>query len=68
MANQVRVRFNRSLIGTNQKQRGTIEALGLRKLGQEKTFEDSATLRGMLNVVAHLVTWEEIEGETEVEK
>lgn len=65
MVNQLRVRFAKSLIGSNQKQRGTIEALGFHKLGQEKTFTDSPTLRGMLNVVAHLVKWEEVEGETE---
>jgi large subunit ribosomal protein L30 len=66
MADQrLRVRFAKSLIGSNQKQRGTVEALGFRKLGQEKTFVDSPTLRGMLNVVAHLVKWEVVEGETE---
>jgi large subunit ribosomal protein L30 len=37
----------------------TIRALGLRKLGQSVEHSDSATVRGMIRKVEHLVNVEE---------
>lgn len=37
-----------------------VEALGLRKLNQQKTFFDKPYVRGMLVKVSHLVSVEEI--------
>ena len=45
----------RSKIGCKPNQRKTLEALGLRKIRQEKTFEESPTVLGMINKVKHLV-------------
>ncbi len=49
----------RSTIGTKPKQRGTIRALGLGRIGRTVTKPDSPEVRGMLSRVPHLVTVEE---------
>ena len=56
----LRVTQTRSSIGTKPKQRGTLRALGLRKLGQSNDLPDRPEIRGMLAKVPHLVTVEEI--------
>jgi small subunit ribosomal protein S5 len=45
--------------GTQQRHRGTLRALGLRRIGQTVEHEDSPQLRGMLRMVASLVRVEE---------
>lgn len=45
----------RSKIGTQERHRGTLRALGLRKIGQTVEHEDSPQLQGMLRMVARLV-------------
>ena len=45
----------RSTIGTQSRHRGTMRALGLRKIGQTVQHEDSPQLQGMLRMVAWLV-------------
>ncbi|HAY69329.1 MAG: 50S ribosomal protein L30 [Acidimicrobiaceae bacterium] len=56
----LRVTQTRSSIGTKPKQRGTLRALGLRKLGQSNDLPDRPEIRGMLAKVPHLVSVEEI--------
>lgn len=51
----IKVKLVRSLISCNPTQRATVAALGLRKIGSEKTFKDDAAIRGMINKVKHLV-------------
>lgn len=51
----------RSAIGIKPKQRGTLRALGLGRIGQTNTLPDRPEIRGMLNRVPHLVTVEETE-------
>lgn len=51
----VQVTWRKSAIGYNQRQKDTIRKLGLRRLNQTVAHEDSATLRGMLARVSHLV-------------
>ncbi|HVC24754.1 MAG TPA: 50S ribosomal protein L30 [Acidimicrobiales bacterium] len=48
----------RSAIGTKPKHRGTLRALGLRKLGQSNVVPDRQEIRGMLARVPHLVSVE----------
>jgi large subunit ribosomal protein L30 len=55
-----RVTQTRSVIGTQQRHRGTLRALGLRKIGQTREHEDSPQLRGMLRIVASMVSVEEL--------
>ncbi len=56
----LRVTQTRSQIGTKPKQRGTLRALGLRRLGQSNDLPDRPEIRGMIAKVPHLVTVEEI--------
>ncbi len=51
----------RSTIGAKPKQRGTIRALGLGKIGRTNTLPDRPEIRGMIARVPHLVTVTEVE-------
>jgi large subunit ribosomal protein L30 len=53
------VRQIRSAIGTKPKQRGTLRALGLGRIGKSNTLPDRPEIRGMLARVPHLVSVEE---------
>ncbi|MHB1626810.1 MAG: 50S ribosomal protein L30 [Bacilli bacterium] len=57
---QLQIKLVRSLIGRTEVQRATVQSLGLRKLNQTVTREDSPGLRGMLDKVAHMVQVSEI--------
>jgi large subunit ribosomal protein L30 len=61
MTDRIRITYQKSVIGQNKKQQGTIKALGLRKLYQAVEHDDTAVIRGMVNKVSHLVTVEEVE-------
>ena len=50
----------RSSIGTKPKHRGTLRALGLRRLGQSNVLPDRPEIRGMIARVPHLVQVEEV--------
>jgi len=50
----------RSTIGTKPKQRGTIRALGLRRINHTVEHVDGPEVRGMLARVPHLVRVEEV--------
>lgn len=56
----LRITYTKSVIGYSKRHKGTIRALGLRKLHQTVEHTDSPQLRGMLAKVAHLVTVEEL--------
>lgn len=58
--NNVKVTLVKSTIACSEVQKGTVAALGLRKIGQSKEFVDSATLQGQLKVVSHLVKVENV--------
>lgn len=49
------VKLVRSRIGCNVKQKRTLDALGLRRIRQEKTYPDNGAIRGMVERVKHLV-------------
>ena len=52
---RLRVTQVRSGIGTQPRHRGTLRALGLRRIGQTVEHEDSPQLQGMIRLVARLV-------------
>jgi large subunit ribosomal protein L30 len=56
---RVKVRWVRSAIGFNRKQRATLVGLGLRRLHQTVELEDTPAVRGMITKVIHLVVVEE---------
>ncbi|MFH5881625.1 MAG: 50S ribosomal protein L30 [Candidatus Izemoplasmataceae bacterium] len=45
----------KSLIATKPKQRKTAKALGLNKINQTVVKQDTETIRGMINIISHLV-------------
>ncbi|WP_054682967.1 50S ribosomal protein L30 [Rhodothermus marinus] len=51
----------RSVIDYPERQRRTLEALGLRRIGRTVVHDDTPQIRGMLKKVEHLVRVEEIE-------
>jgi len=52
---RIKLQLVRSPIGTTQRTRATVQALGLRKMHQIVEHTDSPTTRGMVKKVAHLV-------------
>ena len=52
---QLTVTLHRSMIGTLQSQRATLRALGLKRIGQSVTKDDTPSIRGMLSAVEHMV-------------
>lgn len=56
----LRIKLVRSQIGRIEKHRRTIEALGLRKIGQVVEKEDSPQIRGMIRQVDFMLEVEEI--------
>ena len=51
----INIKLVKSTIGALPKHRLTVEALGLRKIGQVVEKQDNAQMRGMVNQVSHLV-------------
>lgn len=59
MAATVKITLVKSGIGSPQRQKDTLVALGLRKLHQTVEREDNAVTRGMVAKVSHLITVKE---------
>ena len=57
---ELKVTQVRSAISTKPKHRGTLRALGLRRLGQSNVLPDRPEIRGMIARVPHLVRVEEV--------
>ena len=56
----IKVTLVRSQIGIKPKQRGTLRALGLGKIGSSNVLPDRPEVRGMIAKVPHLVAVEEL--------
>jgi len=52
----IKIKQTKSRIGAPIDQKRTLDALGLRKMNHVVEREDTATLRGMIRKVHHLVT------------
>jgi large subunit ribosomal protein L30 len=59
---KLRITWVKSSIGYSRRQKGTIRALGLRRLGDAVEQANTPVIRGMVDKVSHLVQVEEIEG------
>jgi len=57
---KLRITQVKSIIKTQEKQKLTIKALGLGRPNYVSILPDNPQTRGMINVVKHLVTVEEI--------
>ena len=56
---ELKVTQIRSMIGIKPRQRGTLRALGLGRIGRSNTLPDRPEIRGMIAKVPHLVQVEE---------
>lgn len=57
---KVKITQIRSSIGQTQRQKDTLIALGLRRIGRTTEKDLNPQIQGMINKVAHLVTVKEI--------
>ena len=51
----LKVALRRSLIGLSPKQEATVKALGLRRMHQSVSHDDTPTVRGMIAAVPHML-------------
>ncbi len=58
---KLKITQTRSTNRRTQRQRRTMEALGLRRIRHSVVHEDTPEARGMITRVQHLVTVEEVE-------
>ncbi len=58
MANTIKVKLVKGLIGTKQSHRATVRGLGLRRLNSSAELQDTPAVRGMINKVSYLVKCE----------
>jgi large subunit ribosomal protein L30 len=59
MAGTLRVTLIKSLIGRPEKHRKVLRGMGLTKINRTVELQDTPSIRGMINVVSHLVKAEE---------
>ncbi len=59
---KLRITQVRSTIGRTQDQRATVRSLGLKRIRHTVVQPDRPEIRGMLNKVPHLVSFEEVDG------
>ncbi len=59
MASKLRITLVRSPIACRQQHRRTVQALGLKKVGQQVEHNDSPEIRGMIARVGYLLKVEE---------
>lgn len=57
----LKITQTKGLVGAKRNQKETMLTLGLRKIHQTVTREDTPEVRGMVRTVAHLVTVEEVD-------
>ena len=58
---QLKVKQQKSSIGCKANQRDSLRSLGLKRIGDVVVKEDRPEIRGMVNVVSHLVKVEEVD-------
>ena len=57
---KLQIKWVKSSIGYSRRQKGTIRALGLRRMGDVVEQADTPVIRGMIDKVSHLVQVDEI--------
>lgn len=61
MPTKLLIKYVKSSIGYSIRQKRTVRALGLHRLGDEVEQDDSSVVRGMVHKVRHLVQVQEVE-------
>ena len=59
MANKLKITLVKSIIGQKPAKKATVRSLGLKKISSSVVHEDTASIRGMIASVAHIVKVEE---------
>ncbi len=57
---KLRITLVKSPIGYSKRQKGTVRALGLRRINDTVIHKDTPVIRGMINKIIHLVEVEEV--------
>lgn len=57
---KIRITQIKSKIGSTQRQKKTLEALGIKKINGSVEVENTPQIKGMVNKLAHLLKVEEI--------
>ena len=57
---KIKITQIKSKIGSNKRQKATLEALGIKKMNQTVELEGTDAILGMVNKVSHLVKVEEV--------
>ena len=57
--NQLKITLVKGVAGATRRQKDNVRTLGLHKIGQSTVRPDSSAVRGLVRMVAHLVTVEE---------
>ncbi|QGK71512.1 50S ribosomal protein L30 [Allosaccharopolyspora coralli] len=57
---QLKITQTKGLVGTRANQQASMRTLGLRRIRQSVVRPDTPDVRGLVNVVRHLVTVEEV--------
>jgi large subunit ribosomal protein L30 len=59
---KLKITLRKSIIGLSPRQEATVKALGLRRMHQSVSHDDTATIRGMIAAVPHML---EVSDETQ---
>ena len=59
----LKITQKKGLVGASPKQRKNMQSLGLRRINHSVVRQDTPIVRGMIQVVRHLVVVEEVAGE-----
>ncbi len=59
MAGMLKITLIKSMIGRPEKHRKVLRGMGLTKLNKTVELQDTASIRGMIDTVSHLVKAEE---------
>jgi large subunit ribosomal protein L30 len=51
----ITVKLKKSPISCTEKQKANVRGLGLRKVGSQKTLENTSCVRGMIKKVIHMI-------------
>ena len=59
MSEMIKITLRRSMIGRPEKHRKVLRGLGLTKVNRTVELQDTPSIRGMINIVSHMVKAEE---------
>jgi large subunit ribosomal protein L30 len=61
MATKLKVTLIRGLARRPRKQKLTVQAMGFHRLHETRLLPDNPAMRGMINSIPHMLTWEVVE-------